>query len=70
MRLVEVRDLAGEAGREDAFSLVFKGATAQGFRQDERLTVEHRTLGRFPLFVVPVGGTASGQHYEAIVNRG
>ena len=31
--------------------------------------IEHPSLGRFDLFVVPVGRDVKGQDYQAVVNR-
>lgn len=70
--LTEVTDMmpantTQAAGRE-CFSLLFRGeaiALPQG-----TYTVEHASLGRFALFLVPVGADARGvQGYLATINR-
>jgi hypothetical protein len=66
LRLVEIADLAGLDGRDDAFSLVFSGprGIGSGIR-----TFRHSALGTIQLFVSPVGPHAHRGTYEAIVNR-
>ncbi len=66
---VELVDATVLPGRGEAFSLVFRGAA--GVPLDQRTyLVEHRTLGEFPLFLVPLGPTDDGaQEFEAVVNR-
>ena len=55
------------AGKE-SFSLLFeRDAHGQPFTQDT-YPVEHSALGKFSLFIVPVG-SESGEHYEAIFTR-
>jgi hypothetical protein len=55
------------AGKE-SFSLLFeRGARGKAFAQDTYL-IEHAALGKFSLFVVPVG-SESGEHYEAVFTR-
>jgi hypothetical protein len=51
----------------ECFSLMFGGpkpAFAQG-----TYPVDHAALGRFSLFVVPVGRRTDGQDYQAVFNR-
>lgn len=55
------RGYAGESFRL-AFESARKTRLAQGIYH-----FEHENLGRFSLFLVPIGG--SGVHYEAIINR-
>lgn len=78
VRLVEVRDLrSGDARgakaqaskhKENCFSILFHGP---GDRLLEQRTYyfEHRELGEFPLFIVPVGPLTDEAYYEAIFNR-
>ena len=74
LRLIAAKDLKSGsrlssriAGKE-SFSLLFeKGAKGNAFTQDTYL-VEHSALGKFSLFIVPVG-SESGEHYEAIFTR-
>lgn len=70
--LVEVKDLLPPGtvttdGRE-SFSLVFRGGTAV-LRQNT-YRIEHPSLGRFQLFLVPGGPDSVGaQSFVAIINR-
>lgn len=50
----------------ESFRLAFDSTRKTGLAQGT-YHFEHENLGRFSLFLVPVGG--SGVHYEAIVNR-
>jgi hypothetical protein len=66
---IELVDVTVLHGRGEAFSLVFRGAAVVPLDQCTYL-VEHRTLGEFPLFLVPLGPNANGaQEFEAVVNR-
>jgi len=74
LRLVSVTDLAGAAGdkslvgSEDAFALMFSApldaALGSGIH-----TVRHARLGRFELFVAPVGQPGADHRYEAVIDR-
>lgn len=70
--LVEVKDLlpqgtAATDGRE-SFSLLFRGGTAVLRQNTYRM--DHPSLGRFELFLVPGGPDSVGaQSYVAIINR-
>src|SRR5437016_1073739 len=55
------------AGRE-SFSLLFAGSSNSQLLTQETRPIEHRELGRFSLFLVPVGKPTS-RHYEAIIVR-
>jgi hypothetical protein len=68
--LVEVKNVgpvpdAATPGKE-CFSLVFRSQTR--FRQNT-YTLHHDALGKFNLFLVPVGPYKKGQSYEAVINR-
>ena len=52
----------------ESFSLVFRGAADAAVGQ-QTYTLEHPRLGRFPLFIVPVGPATKTQDFQAIVNR-
>lgn len=54
----------GYAG--ESFRLSFDSARRTDLAQGT-YHFEHESLGRFSLFLVPIGG--SGVHYEAIINR-
>src|ERR1044071_1869996 len=71
--LVEVKDYAGTSGRETAgeecFSLFFTAPSSESFKQNT-YEVEHAALGKFSLFLVPVGKRSGGkQYFEAAFNR-
>jgi hypothetical protein len=65
VRLAAVQPLPGDG---EAFSLIFR---ARGNARIEQGTFEfeHAGLGRFPLFLVPVGRAIRGQSLQVIVNR-
>ena len=53
----------------EKFSLVFAGSRAHWLAQ-ETYTFEHPRLGRFEMFIVPVGSLDPAVHkYEAVFNR-
>jgi hypothetical protein len=63
LELVDVADLPGLSGHEEAFSLSFTGgALEQGVH-----TLTHPELGSFELFLVPVG--EHGGTYQAVIDR-
>ena len=65
--LIEVAD-KNASPRMEQFSLVFRGpmtpALPQGIHE-----LEHATLGKLQLFLVPLGPDDSGMRYEAVFNR-
>lgn len=66
---VELVDATALPGRGEAFSLLFRGSSDATLDQ-RTYRVEHRALGDFPLFLVPLGPTDDGaQEFEAVVNR-
>jgi len=78
VRLVEVRDLRSGDARgakaqaaaheENSFSILFQGANERLLEQGT-YRFEHRQIGRFPLFIVPMAQEAGIQCYEAIFNH-
>jgi hypothetical protein len=74
VKLVEVKDLRsqsankGGANSKECFSALFLGARRPELRQNT-YEVEHGSLGRFSLLLVPVGMNKKEQYYEAIFNR-
>lgn len=66
VKLVSATRLQSEIG--ESFSLIFRGHGNAKLGQ-ETYTIEHGSLGRFPLFLVPVGPARKGQDFQAIVNR-
>jgi hypothetical protein len=56
-------------GLNEKFSLVFRGLSSQ-LREQHTYLFEHGTIGRFEMFIVPIGaGNVGYQLYEAIFNR-
>ena len=71
LKLIEVnqsRQRPGRATRGDSFSLLFAGPKTH-FLQQHLYDFTHETIGRFPLFIVPVGQDAAAFHYEAVFSR-
>lgn len=71
-RLVEVTEERARGRREtrprETFSLIFEAKRGEPLPQGT-YSLEHPSLGRFSLFLVPVGRGAKGFFLEAIVNR-
>ena len=75
LKLVEVKDLRSQSATnprgiesKECFSAVFLGARRSGLRQNT-YTIEHGSLGKFSLLLVPIGMSQNQQYYEAIFNR-
>lgn len=75
LKLVQVNDLTPAENRKSAaatgkecFRALFKGPDSAALRQ-ETYTVTHDALGKFEMFVVPVGDHRDGRYYEAVFNR-
>ncbi|HEX8144748.1 MAG TPA: twin-arginine translocation signal domain-containing protein [Pyrinomonadaceae bacterium] len=70
VKLVEINDAGPvpdqQLSGKECFSLVFR--TSQRLRQDV-YEIEHATLGKFELLLVPVGKDRKGSYYEALINR-
>lgn len=63
LELVEV------AGAREAFAVLFRGDSTKPLPQDT-YRFEHGRIGRFDLFIVPVGRSDQGHcYYEAVFNR-
>jgi hypothetical protein len=67
IELIELRDGRASA-RQEQFSLTFRGPRDQ-FLGQGTFPVAHPVLGRFDLFLVPVGQEVDGFLYEAVFNR-
>ena len=65
VKLVSATPLSGKG---DSFSLIFRGRS-DAMLAEQSSTIEHSSLGRFDLFVAPVGRNVKGQDYQAVVNR-
>ena len=66
--LTDLRRRTLSSAQGEAFSLLFRGPTEHPIRQGTHM-VEHKKLGEFPLFVVPVHPDDGSLNYEAIINR-
>jgi len=53
--------------RREPFSLLFRGPSEPVLPQMIH-TLEHPALGRFELFLVPIGPDGNGMRYEAVFN--
>jgi len=73
VELIEATALASRSGgsgapsKREAFSILFRGP-AEPVLPQKIYTLEHAKLGRFELFLVPIGPDAGGMRYEAIFN--
>jgi len=74
-KLIEVHDLksqakgsATNAKSKECFSAVFVASASAPFAQDT-YNVEHPSLGKFSMFVVPRRQGTNGIQYEAVFNR-
>jgi len=56
------------AAPPESFSLIFYGPD-QVFLPQQMYPFEHDALGRFDLFIVPVGRAPGLFHYQAVFNR-
>ena len=65
VKLVSATALQGVG---DSFSLIFRGPRHSQVAPDTS-TFEHPSLGRFDLFVAPVGRGVKGRDFQAVVNR-
>ena len=70
LQLIEaVRDSHGTPADGEKFSLLFRGDATRRLSQDT-YRFEHARLGRFDMFIVPIGREARACcYYEAIFNR-
>ncbi len=72
LKLVEVnlrKPGAGDSAKcDEAFSLLFAGPKNR-FLPQRLYFFTHEAMGRFPLFIVPVGQDATTFHYEAVFSR-
>jgi hypothetical protein len=74
LKLIEVNDLTPKMARRSAangkecFAAVFIGSHNAPMRQ-ETYMVTHESIGKFAMFVVPIGRNKEGIYYEAVFNR-
>jgi len=60
-------DVSSAVAQRDAFSIVFRGP-AEPVLPQQIYALEHAKLGRFELFLVPLGPDSRGMRYEAVFN--
>lgn len=65
--LVEVTELM-LSPRQERFSIVFRTSN-EVFLGQGMWTLEHDEMGKFELFMVPIGRNEKGTSYEAVFNR-
>ena len=65
--LFEVSELR-DAPRNHFFSVLFRGP-AESMLPQGLYAMENESMGRFEIFIVPVGVTEAGYEYEAVFNR-
>ena len=76
IRLIEAKSVTGPDpdaaasgdAEYEAFSLIFEGPGDFMLPQQIR-TIEHDTIGRFEIFLVPIGNERGAYQYEALFNR-
>ena len=70
LQLVEVTgfQFGSHSKTDKSFSLLFRGPDDSPLQQGTYM-VEHRDVGKFPLFIVPVYSGKGSLDYEAIFNN-
>ena len=53
--------------RQEVFSVVFRGPN-EAFLGQGMQSLQHETMGRIELFLVPIGQEPEGYRYEAVFN--
>ncbi len=66
LELTEVRSLPTRAGARAAFALELRASGDRSHVPQAIYPIEHPRLGRFEVFIVPVGPDAVGMRYEII----
>lgn len=67
LKLEKVSSMPVPSNKYESFSLTFSGPPSPALVQ-ATFQVEHETLGRFSLFLVPVAADEKGYDYEAVFN--
>jgi hypothetical protein len=68
LELIRADALDGDAeGGREPFSLVFRGPGEPTLAQ-QIYPLDHEALGRFEIFLVPIGPDEQGRCYEAVFN--
>jgi hypothetical protein len=65
VELIGVSETGSPGPSRSQFSLVFRGGPTPPLPQGIH-GLEHESLGRLDLFLVPIGPDAEGQRYEAV----
>ena len=65
LTLMSVSTVPGRSGKRQPFSLVFRGMPGVIFPQ-RMYSLDHASMGRLPIFIVPIGADAGSTQYEAI----
>ena len=72
LKLIKVNQAGQPVGQSrravNSFSLLFAGPKTH-FLQQQLYDFAHETMGRFPMFIVPVGQDGTAFHYEAVFSR-
>lgn len=67
VELIDVSELAAaSAGQREQFSLIFCDPDASAYLPQRTYLIEHDTLGRMQIFLVPIGAGPGGMRYQAI----
>jgi len=67
LQLSKVSDINRSYGTE-AFSIVFRGPGKAALSQ-RTYELQHETMGKFDIMLVPIGHDEQGVEYEAVFNR-
>ena len=69
LTLIEVKRLGpdggGRPGAPEQFSVIFRGGAGDHLPQ-RTYPMDHETLGKFELFIVPIGPDDQGMRYQAV----
>lgn len=70
VKLIELGDMwhTAKSARTECFAAVFLGSLETPLPQNT-YSVQHESMGKFEMFVVPVGKSKQGIYYEAVFNR-
>ena len=66
IKLIEISDHSND--QMESFSILFR-STENIIKQQNTYNLEHKDLGKFPLFLVPAKKGAQGFYYEAVFTR-
>lgn len=67
VELIDVRE-GVSSPRQEAFSITFRGP-GEPLLEQRIYPFKHEHIGRFELFIVPIGKDEDGIYYEAVFNR-